>query len=84
MSRNKRKASDVWGGNLDVEEATVLRASLVDYLAYGPGASKFIPFLEGFRPGENMATKTTAQALEATTIMADRLDRAWRGWLPGR
>jgi hypothetical protein len=84
VSRNKRKAGDVWGGSLEAEEADLVRASLVDYLAYGPGASKFIAFLEGFRPGENMATKTTAQALEAAGIMADRLDRAWRGWLPGR
>jgi hypothetical protein len=83
-SRNKRKAGDVWGGNLEAEEADLLRASLVDYLAYGPGASKFIRFVEGFRPGENMAMKTTAQALDAAAIPADRLDRAWHAWLPGR
>ena len=39
--RNKRNASDVWGGGLEGEEALLLQASVADFFAYGPGRSKF-------------------------------------------
>ena len=66
VSKNKRKAADVWGANLVGDEAEYLRASLVDYMAYGPGSSKFALFVEGFRPGENMPTKTKIMIMTAT------------------
>jgi hypothetical protein len=71
---------DVWGGNLDTTEAPILQASLMDYLAYGPGSSKFVKFVEGFKPEDNVPMKTVAQALEAASIPADTLDKRWKEW----
>jgi hypothetical protein len=81
VSKKKRTAANVWGSGLDVEEATVLRASLADYLAYGPGADKFPAFVAGFQPEENVERKTTEQALDAAGIKLDRLDKLWQTWV---
>jgi hypothetical protein len=75
-----RTAMDVWG-NLDADEAAVLQASLVDFLAYGPGASKFLEFAAAFEPGENMEKKTAGQALDAVGLKPDALNRAWQTWV---
>jgi len=80
LVRAGRTAMDVWG-NLDADEANVLQASLVDFLAYGPGASKFQAFVAAFEPGENMEKKTTMQALDAVSLKADALNRAWQTWV---
>ena len=84
VGKNKSTAMDVWGNTLAATDATLLRASLVDYMAYGSYAAKFPAFIEGFRPEENQTNRTTAQALEAAGITAGRLDQTWRNWLPGR
>jgi len=73
-----RSAADVWGGNLAADEAGILRGSLVDYLAYGGGASKFPAFVTAFQPGQNVITVTTDQALKAAVIDAERVERGWR------
>ncbi len=79
--RKKRDASAIWGGTLEPEEAEALQASLAEFLAYGPGRKKFARFLEGFKPGENMATKTTPQALEEAGLTAEKVARAWKNWV---
>ena len=86
LVKTGRTAKDIWGGDLSADEATVLRASLMDYLAYGPGASKFPAFVQGFQPDENnvQQVRTTAQALQAANINADQLDRGWRSWATRR
>jgi len=75
-----RTAADVWGGKLDSDEAPILEASLADFLAYGPPSAKFPKFVTGFKPDENLAAKTPAQALETAGIAADTLDKRWREW----
>jgi hypothetical protein len=74
-----RTAMDVWG-DLDADQANVLSASLVEFLAYGPGASKFQTFVAAFEPGENMEKKTVGQALEAADLKPDVLNRTWQTW----
>jgi len=75
-----RTAMDVWGA-LDADEAVVLQASLVDFLAYGPGAAKFLGFAAAFEPEENMEKKTAWQALDAVSLKPDGLNKAWQTWV---
>jgi hypothetical protein len=71
---------DIWTGAVDGEKLPALQGSLADYLAYGRGASKFSALLTGFAPEDNMAKKTTEQALEAAEIKPEQLEKAWRSW----
>jgi hypothetical protein len=77
----KRDASAIWGGSLESEEADPLQASLSEFMAYGPARKYFGKFVVGFQPGENMATKTTAQALEQAGLTTDKVSRAWKNWV---
>jgi hypothetical protein len=74
-------AEDVWNGKLNAEEAAILRASLVDFLAFGPGAASFPQFVDGFKPAQNNQSKTTPDALKAARLEPDRLNRAWSAWV---
>src|SRR5262249_60984532 len=80
-ARNKRSAQDAWAAPLEDEEAAVLHASVADFLAYGPGKSKFPALVEGFRPEENVESKTVDQALAAAGLMLDTINRSWRSWV---
>jgi hypothetical protein len=83
LSRTRGPA-DVWGDKLGADGADALRGSLADFLAYGPGAPKFPAFVAGFKPGENMLAKTTAQALEAAGLLPDRVAASWKRWVVSR
>jgi hypothetical protein len=82
VGKQKKTGAQVWGGELDGDEESVLGFSLADYLAYGPGASKFPAIVEAFKPEENQDKKTTAQVFEALGIKGDKLDTAWKAWVP--
>ena len=73
-------AKDVWTGAVDAEAAPALQGSMTDYLAYGPGSSKFSAFLKGFLPEDNVEKKTTEQALDSAGFTVDQLERAWKSW----
>jgi hypothetical protein len=78
----KASAQDVYDGNVTGEEAQVLRGSLVDYLAYGPGRNRFLPFINGFKPEENIQQpRTTADALKAARIDPAFLNKRWKYWV---
>ena len=79
LSRNRGPA-DVWDDKLGADEADALRGSLADFLAYGPGSPKFPAFVAGFKPGENMQAKTTAQALDAARLAPDLVTASWKRW----
>jgi hypothetical protein len=79
LVRAGRTAMDVWG-SIDADEAVVLQASLVDFLAYGPAASKFLAFAAAYEPEENMEKKTAWQALDAVSLKPDALNKAWQTW----
>ena len=81
VSAKKRSAADVWNGALDGEEPALLDPALADFLAYGPGRTKFIALVEGFRPGENQDKKTMDQALEAAELKADVITKTFRNWV---
>jgi hypothetical protein len=75
-----RKASDLWAGTVDADEIDALQGSVVDFLAFGPGAKRFGKFLEGFKPGEGGAPKTVADALTASGLSTEQIDKAWKLW----
>jgi hypothetical protein len=78
-----RSARDAWGGALLPDEAPLVRASVVEYLAYGPASPSFPAFLEAFKPdeeGNKAKPKSTGEALKAIKVSPDRLDRAWQAW----
>ena len=77
----KRNAADCWGGKLEGEEAEVVQASVAEMVTYGFSASRLTKLLNGFKPGENIAVKTTAQALEAADLTAEGLNRAWKKYV---
>ncbi len=78
---SKRKASDVWGGAIDADEAGALSGSVMDFLAYGPGSRRFPKFIEGFQPGEGATSKTAAQAMETAGIKAGTVEKVWKTWV---
>ena len=81
LNQKIRMAKDVIGAGLAAEEATVLRANLIEYLAYSGRTAKFVPFLLGFRPTENVAEPTTDMALAAATLTSERLTEVWHKWV---
>jgi hypothetical protein len=72
----KRTAQQVWGGELEFDEAVVLRPSLADLLAYGPGMTRFPQFIAGFRPEEE-EQRSTEQALQSAGIKLENLETVW-------
>lgn len=80
LVKKGHKADEIWGTTLEAEDAPFLEASLADFLAYGPGQSKFVALLEAFKPEENQEKKTTGQALEGVSLPVDRLNTRWREW----
>jgi hypothetical protein len=80
LVRRGRKAAEIWGGTLAAEEAVVLEASLTDFLAYGPGQSKFAALVEAFKPAENQEKKTIGEALDGIKLSVESLNTSWREW----
>src|SRR5262249_47025343 len=80
IAGKKRTAADVWDGTLEAEEAGVLRASLAEFLAYGPGAAKFPAIARGFKPGENQDSRTFLQALESAGLDPKAIEARWGPW----
>jgi hypothetical protein len=81
VTGKKRMAQEVWNSTLDIEEAVPLRASLADFLAYGPGYSKFPAILAGFKPGENLDSHTFDQALGSAGLKPELIETRWRDWV---
>jgi hypothetical protein len=82
VTRN-RAARSAWSGTLKEEDAAVVRASLIEYLAYsGRVKSRFLPFLMGFRPPEDgQPARTTEAALAVANIAPARLTGLWHNWV---
>jgi hypothetical protein len=71
--------AEVWnGGGRDSE---VLATSLVDFMAFGPGAGSFGKFIDGFKPSESVPMPGVPQALEAAGWKEQPLELAWRKWV---
>lgn len=79
--RKGRTAKDVWSGALKVTEANLVRASLADYLAYGPLTDQFPRLLEGFYPKEGTLTpKSEDEALKNISVNWEDLSKGWQRW----
>ncbi len=74
------RLDDVWSGAKNAESELVW-TSLLDYMAYGPGAENFPKFLNGFRPGENGAEGSVMAALESAEWKSEELELAWKRWV---
>jgi hypothetical protein len=72
--------SAVWAESVTPDQAT-LATSLMDYIAFGPGSTKLLDFLNGFRPSEDNQSPGVAQALEAAMWKEPALDAAWKKWV---
>lgn len=71
---------DLWG-EIKPANADILAASVVEYMAYGPGSANFIKLINGFRPDENGNTPSVGQALEGAGWKdVPMLEMAWRKW----
>jgi hypothetical protein len=80
LAKTKASAMDVWDNNVSAEAAPALRGSLVDFLAFGPGKTKFVALLEGYKPGQDALTKTTADAFKAANINPKLVNQKWKAW----
>lgn len=82
LTKNRRALKDILpsGGATD-EEAAVLRASVLEYLAYSGRTSKFLPFLSGFRVIDEKVEPTFTNGLLAANLTQDGLDQVWQKWL---
>lgn len=75
-----RPVADVWSG--EQTDGEWLAASLMDFLAFGPGAANFPKFLSGLRPGENGQDPVIATAIRESGWKTNaELEKAWRKWV---
>jgi hypothetical protein len=83
IAAKKRTPADVWNNMVEAAEAGVLRGSLAEFLAYGPGAAKFPALVVGFRPGQNEESRTIEQALESAGLESKLIEARWGAWALG-
>lgn len=72
--------ADVWGS--DRPDGGLLATSLMDYLAFGPGAANFSKFLSGLRPDDNGTEPAIAAVIEGAGWKTPaELETAWKRWV---
>jgi hypothetical protein len=76
LVRQGRSAKDAWSGKLAFDEAVVLNASVVDFLANHPNTQKVFADLVAASSDEAGFEKV----LETAKLSADAVDQAWRRW----
>jgi len=75
---------ELWGDSKPAN-GDILSASIVEYMAYGPGAMNFVKLIFGFRPNENGDSPATPQAMEAAGWKdTAALEKAWQKWALAR
>jgi hypothetical protein len=80
LTKNKRTLKDLAAG-LGDNEATVLRANFLEYLAYSGRIGKFVHLVEGFRPREGVPEPTLESALQAANMKMEQIDSTWQKWV---
>lgn len=80
-TKKKTLAQAFSGSGLTNDEATVLRASFVEFMVYSGKTARFPAFLQGFRPSDEIPEPTIDNALTAANLTMDRLDQAWQTWV---
>lgn len=76
IARPPAKAEDAWA-----TENTIVDTSLMDYIAFGPGAANFSKILVALRPAENGDQPGIDQVLMAVMWTKDSLDMAWKKYV---
>jgi hypothetical protein len=76
-----KTAANVWDGQVNASDAAILRASLAEFLAFGPTSNTFPQFIGALKPSENARPVSVAEALKATSYTPDRLTRDWHAWV---
>jgi len=72
--------ADVWGS--DRPDGGVLAASLMDFLAFGPGAKSFPMFVSGLRADENGNEPAITAVIEGAGWKTPaELELAWKKWV---
>ncbi len=67
-------------GDAHGPEAPAMQASAVYYLAFGPTASKFPKFVEGYQLDDNNTTRSLDQVLEFSGVEKDTFSTGWQKW----
>jgi hypothetical protein len=82
---NKVGVDSVFNERYGPDRAHIMRASLVDFMAYGPGNPTFPAFVAAFKPDaeKKQRMRGTFDALKEVAIDANALEKAWRAWLLG-
>lgn len=82
LVRQGKTCNDVFADQLGADDGLPLAGSLADFLSYGPGGSRFVELVAGFKPEDNQPSRPIAAVLESLKINAAQLDKSWRGWVP--
>jgi hypothetical protein len=72
--------ANLWN-DMPLDDRETVATSLMDYIAFGPGAKESALFLGGFRPSDTVPNPGVAQALEAARWKEPQLEAAWRKWV---
>ncbi len=68
-------------GEASGPDSLALQASAVYYLAFGPSASKFTKFVEGFQLDDNNNTRSLDQVIEYSGIEREAFSSGWQKWV---
>lgn len=68
-----------WSGT--GKDKDLVAASLMDFLAFGPGNEKLSSLMNGLIPVDGGGDPSFGDALKAADWMVEDLDRAWREWV---
>jgi hypothetical protein len=72
--------ANLWN-DMPLTDRETTATSLMDYIAFGPGAKESAKFFRGFLPSDTNANPGVAQALEAAGWKEPQLEAAWRKWV---
>lgn len=67
-------------GEASGPDIPALQASAVYYLAFGPTASKFTKFVEGFQLDDNNNTRSLEQVIDYSGIEREAFSTGWQKW----
>src|SRR5262249_31002131 len=74
------KPADGWAEG-DSPDKDLIAASVLEYLVFGPEASKFPSVLAGFRVSDENPTPNMDGALKSAGFTPEGLDKAWKKWV---
>lgn len=80
--KGARSSKDLFAGTITGEELYLIRASLLEYLAFGPDAEKFPILVKAFKAEmPNAGPKPIDAVLATVKLYPEKLDRMWSNWV---